>query len=74
MKTIQITIDEVLLEEVDRIISKVRTNRNAFFRDAVEREIKRRRSAGLEKRPWRGNARQPQTHDAVDERLPENDW
>lgn len=35
MKTIQITLDEVLLDEIDRLIAELGINRSIFFQDAA---------------------------------------
>lgn len=74
MKTIQITIDEPLLIEVDRMTAKLRTNRSAFFRDAVQRALKRHHITALEEQHWRGYAGRPQTRDEVEEWLLEQSW
>ena len=40
MKAIQVTIDESLLETVDRFLQKRGENRSAFIRDSLEHYIK----------------------------------
>ena len=35
-KTVQMTIDDMLLAQVDRAVSEIGTNRSAFMRDALE--------------------------------------
>lgn len=74
MNTIQITIDEVLLGEVDRLIAELGINRSTFFRDAAQRKIRRHRIAALEEQHRRGYEIQPQTQDEMHEWLPEQDW
>ncbi len=74
MKTIQITIDEPLLDEVDRLTSELRINRSAFFRDAAQRALKRRRIAALEEQHRRGYTGTPQLQEEVEEWLPEQSW
>ncbi len=74
MKTIQITIDEPLLDEVDRLTAELRTNRSAFFRDAAQRALKRHHIATLEEQHRRGYAGTPQTPAEVEEWLPEQNW
>jgi metal-responsive CopG/Arc/MetJ family transcriptional regulator len=74
MKTIQITIDEQLLEEVDRLVASLGTNRSAFLRDAAQRLIQRARIAILEDQHRRAYARRPQTQQEVEEWLPEQAW
>jgi len=74
MKTIQITIDEPLLDEVDRLTSELRTNRSAFFRDAAQCALQRHRITVVEEQHRRGYAAKPQTRDEVEEWLPEQSW
>jgi metal-responsive CopG/Arc/MetJ family transcriptional regulator len=74
MKTIQITIDEPLLDEVDRLTAQLQTNRSAFFRDAVQHALKRHRIMALEEQHRRGYAVRPQTRNEVEEWLPEQSW
>ena len=74
MKTIQITIDEPLLDEVDRLTAELRTNRSAFFRDAAQRVLKQHRITALEEQHRRGYAERPQTRDRIEEWLPEQSW
>lgn len=59
MKTIQMTIDEELLAEVDRVIHSLETNRSAFIRSAIKLEIKRHEIREMEKRHARGYAKYP---------------
>jgi metal-responsive CopG/Arc/MetJ family transcriptional regulator len=40
MKTIQMTIDEQLLEQVDEAVETLNTNRSAFIREALEQVLK----------------------------------
>jgi len=59
MKTIQMTIDEPLLEEVDQAIQRLNTNRSAFIREALQlalnqlkiRQKEIRHAEGYEKHP-----------------------
>ncbi|HYP40356.1 MAG TPA: ribbon-helix-helix domain-containing protein [Chloroflexia bacterium] len=48
MKTIQITIDEGLLEEVERVRSALNTTRSAFIRDALQVALRKHTIALLE--------------------------
>ena len=74
MKTIQITIDEPLLDAVDRLTAELRTNRSAFFRDAAQRVLRQHRITALEEQHRRGYAERPQTRDRIEEWLPEQSW
>lgn len=59
MKTVQMTLDDSLVQEVDRAAQALGTTRSAFTRDALrdalgrlrERELERRHRAGYEKKP-----------------------
>ena len=59
MKTIQMTIDEPLLAEVDRTIQILETTRSAFIRDALQLALQRQRIIGMERRHAEGYARHP---------------
>lgn len=59
MKTVQITLDEHLAQEVDRAVERMGTTRSGFTRDAlrdalakIERQdLERRHRQGYEKHP-----------------------
>ncbi|HOU15715.1 MAG TPA: ribbon-helix-helix domain-containing protein [Anaerolineae bacterium] len=61
MKTVQMTIDETLLNEVDQIIQSLNTTRSAFIRDALQMALRQYRIGILEQRHAAGYARQPET-------------
>ncbi len=56
MKTIQMTIDEPLLNEVDRLTAELETTRSAFIRDALMTAIRSHTVQILEKQHERGYA------------------
>ena len=59
MKTVQMTLDEELVEAVDRVAAKMHLNRSAFTRNALrtalqcyqQDELARRHRLGYEKAP-----------------------
>jgi predicted transcriptional regulator len=59
MKTVQMTLDDSLVEAVDRAARSLGTTRSAFTRDALraaltslqEQELERRHRAGYERKP-----------------------
>ena len=61
MKTVQMTLDEDLVAEVDALANKLGTNRSAFTRDALraamaqarQRELERKHREGYRKKPVR---------------------
>jgi metal-responsive CopG/Arc/MetJ family transcriptional regulator len=65
MKTVQMTLDERLLDEVDRAVEELGTNRSAFTRDALRAALERRREAALEARHRRGYERHPVAPDEL---------
>jgi len=59
MKTIQMTIDEQLLREVDTAVRDLGSSRSAFLRDALRQALKRRQIAALERQHIAGYERHP---------------
>ena len=59
MKTIQMTIDEELLAEVDSAVRDLGTSRSAFLRKALQRALKQRQIAEMERQHVAGYERQP---------------
>jgi metal-responsive CopG/Arc/MetJ family transcriptional regulator len=59
VKTIQMTIDELLLEEVDHATQELKTNRSAFIRSALQLARRRYAIEKLEREHARGYARHP---------------
>lgn len=59
MKTIQMTIDEELLDQVDATSSELGMNRSAFIRQALCQAMDLRRVAQLERQHAAGYARHP---------------
>lgn len=63
MRTIQMTIDEVLLGSVDSLTEKLGTSCSAFIREALAASLKAHRIRELEARDREGYQRFPQTAD-----------
>ena len=59
MKTVQMTLDEDLVEAVDRVARKLGTSRSAFAREALRDALARVRARGLEQRHRAGYGRSP---------------
>jgi metal-responsive CopG/Arc/MetJ family transcriptional regulator len=59
MKTIQMTIDEELLAEVDELTQRLNTTRSAFIRDALQHALRRHSAKEQERRHAEGYARHP---------------
>jgi CopG family transcriptional regulator / antitoxin EndoAI len=74
MKTIQMTIDERLLNLVDKLSRARKTTRSALIRDALEFEIRRERLREEEARHTQGYARKPVAPGEFDVWFGEQDW
>jgi metal-responsive CopG/Arc/MetJ family transcriptional regulator len=59
MKTVQMTVDESLLAEVDEVTRVLHTTRSAFIREALRLALRRHEIAQLEQRHAEGYARKP---------------
>jgi metal-responsive CopG/Arc/MetJ family transcriptional regulator len=59
MKTVQMTLEEALVEEVDRAAEALGTTRSAFTREALREALTRRRELELERRHRAGYAAKP---------------
>jgi metal-responsive CopG/Arc/MetJ family transcriptional regulator len=74
MKVIQMTIDEPLLDEVDRVAKDLKTTRSAFIRSALQLALRRHVVAELERRHAEGYTRQPVTPGEFDTWESEQAW
>ena len=59
MRTIQMTLDDELVEEVDRVVKRLHSNRSAFTRKALREALKRYAVEQQERRHRRGYERYP---------------
>ena len=59
MRTVQMTLDEDLVQAVDRVAKDLHTTRSAFTRDALQRAIERIRTQKLEEKHRQGYIRKP---------------
>jgi metal-responsive CopG/Arc/MetJ family transcriptional regulator len=59
MKTIQMTIDEPLLDEVGRVIQNLKTNRSAFIRSALQLALRQYVVSKLEQEHIEGYTKHP---------------
>ena len=74
MKTIQMTIDELLLERVDKTVTDLKTTRSAFIREALEMALRSYQVRRLEERDAAGYRAVPASSDETDVWLSEQDW
>jgi metal-responsive CopG/Arc/MetJ family transcriptional regulator len=54
MRTVQMTLDDNLVQSVDRVVKKIHTTRSAFTRDALRDALARFNVARLEKQHRKG--------------------
>ena len=59
MKTIQMTLDDELVNEVDKVVKKLKTTRSAFTRNALRKAINQVTIKNLEKKHKRGYVEKP---------------
>lgn len=59
MKTIQITIEENLLQNVDAAVDQIHSTRSAFVRQALENALLKLRTHYLEEKHRRGYQKKP---------------
>jgi metal-responsive CopG/Arc/MetJ family transcriptional regulator len=74
MKTIQMTIDETLLADVDRAVDEIGTNRSLFIRNALQSALRQHAIEKLEARHAAGYAEQPASEEEVAEWVGEQLW
>ena len=66
MITVQMTLEDKLVERVDELVHKLRTSRSAFAREALKEAVKRCQVAELEKKHKLGYQRSPTGHGEFD--------
>jgi len=74
MKTIQMTIDESLLEEVDEVTQDLKTTRSAFIRSALQLALQQHAIAKLERQHAEGYAKHPIISGEFDDWESEQAW
>ena len=74
MKTIQMTIDETLLADVDRAVNELGTNRSLFIRSALQSALRQHAIEKLEVRHAAGYTQQPAGDAEVAEWVDEQVW
>ena len=74
MRTIQMTLDDELVETVDMVVKKLKTTRSAFTRKALQDAIKRVNIESLEKNHRKGYERHPVTKTEFSVWESEQEW
>jgi metal-responsive CopG/Arc/MetJ family transcriptional regulator len=74
MKTIQMTLEEDLVEKVDQVVREMRTTRSAFTRTALRAAIREVEARQLEERHRKGYKRYPVKKDELSVWEKEQAW
>jgi hypothetical protein len=74
MRTIQMTLDDDLVENVDRVVKKLKTTRSAFTRKALKDAIRQVNIDNLEKKHKKGYERYPVTKTEFSVWESEQEW
>lgn len=74
MKTIQMTLDDSLVEDVDKMIKKLNTSRSAFSREALRKALERENMKALELKHKKGYEKKPVNPSEFSVWEPEQDW
>jgi len=74
MRTIQMTLDDDLVEAVDKIVKELKTTRSAFTRTALRKAINNLNVSRLEEKHRRGYELHPVNKDEFSIWEREQDW
>lgn len=74
MITVQMTLDEDLVKEVDKLVKKLHTTRSAFTRAALNRAIQHKKDLLLEEKHRKGYELHPAKEDELLGWEDEQDW
>ena len=74
MRTVQMTLDDDLVEAVDQIAEQLHTSRSAFAREALGAAIERHRQRRLEEQHRRGYEDHPATAEEFGVWEAEQEW
>lgn len=74
MRTVQLTLDEDLVEQVDTLAGKLGTTRSAFARDALRAAIASQRTQAMERRHRLGYRKKPVAKNEFDVWISQQAW
>ncbi len=74
MKTVQMTLDEDLVANVDKVAKRLRTTRSAFTRQALRSALQRVHINELERKHREGYKRKPVKHGEFSDWEAEQVW
>ncbi|OGV70109.1 MAG: CopG family transcriptional regulator [Lentisphaerae bacterium RIFOXYA12_FULL_48_11] len=74
MRTVQMTLDEHLVQTVDKVVKNMHMTRSAFTRKALQQAIERIKTESLEEKHRQGYLRKPVTADEFGVWAKEQKW
>ncbi|NOY58191.1 MAG: ribbon-helix-helix protein, CopG family [Calditrichaeota bacterium] len=74
MKTIQMTLDEELLKQVEEVIKNLKITRSAFIRESLKKQMERLRIQEMEEKHLQGYMKNPVKPGEFDVWEDEQDW
>jgi len=74
MRMVQMTLDEELIEAVDKVVKDLKTTRSSFTRNALRDALDKYHARRLEEQHRRGYARQPARKSEFSVWEKEQDW
>jgi len=74
MRTVQMTLDDELVENIDRVAHTLKTTRSAFTRMALLDALKKQSELRLVEKHRQGYAASPVQHDEFDDWEVEQAW
>ena len=74
MRMVQMTLDDELVEAVDKVVEDLKTTRSSFTRNALREALERYHARRLEEQHRRGYERHPVAKDEFSVWEKEQDW
>jgi metal-responsive CopG/Arc/MetJ family transcriptional regulator len=74
MRMVQMTLDDELVEAVDKVVEDLKTTRSSFTRNALREALERYHALRLEEQHRRGYERHPVAKDEFSVWEKEQDW
>jgi metal-responsive CopG/Arc/MetJ family transcriptional regulator len=74
MRTVQMTLDDALVQEIDQVVKQLGTTRSAFARDALRAALAQVRRQAMEQKHQAGYARKPVTTEEFSDWEDEQVW
>jgi metal-responsive CopG/Arc/MetJ family transcriptional regulator len=74
MKTIQMTLDDELVERVDKVVKKLHSSRSAFTRDALRDALEKHNALLMEQKHRQGYRKNPVGQNEFSVWEDEQDW